>query len=366
MRCEWTFEDLSAYMDREVAPEQAERIRIHLAACPRCRRQVETFRQVGTLVRAVPEVGPPAGLRSRVVALDAALPVPSATCEQARAWLSQRADGELPHWQAPVLAQHLEGCEGCRREADAVQGMISLVQALPQVNPPLRIRAAVRNAMTRQAHVRRVWRMGWTSAGLAFAGAAAMLLVTLRPGMPPQPTNVAEVTAPAPSPEQPLVPVRPGVVAETPAAVAESAQTPAKPPTRVATVRRWAGAVARAFTPGPRERSSSAAVEAGAGSESLARAVAGTAVTIVAFTDPREAMTRASERYHVVASEAALATPPEEPAAVKPDSSADGNRSKHPEAEAALAEAKQALKERPFKGEVIRVERKQPVVHAEY
>ena len=72
MRCESSTENLSAYLDGELDSQQAQRLREHLATCSECRRQAGALSQTATLVRAMPEVDPPADLRQRASRLMAA------------------------------------------------------------------------------------------------------------------------------------------------------------------------------------------------------------------------------------------------------------------------------------------------------
>jgi hypothetical protein len=54
------------YLDGEATPEEAGAVEAHAAACPRCARSLELYRQVGELLHAGPGIAaPPAGLASR-------------------------------------------------------------------------------------------------------------------------------------------------------------------------------------------------------------------------------------------------------------------------------------------------------------
>jgi len=65
--CSKIQDELSAYLDGELAPEDSERVRSHLVACERCRREAEDLRRVAAEVRDLPRVAAPADLRERTL-----------------------------------------------------------------------------------------------------------------------------------------------------------------------------------------------------------------------------------------------------------------------------------------------------------
>lgn len=62
------YEELSAYLDGQLADAEAERVRRHLDACAACRAELEALQATVQLLRSLPEEEPPAGLRPRVLA----------------------------------------------------------------------------------------------------------------------------------------------------------------------------------------------------------------------------------------------------------------------------------------------------------
>lgn len=58
---------LSALLDGELAPAQAEGARAHLAACPDCAWELQAVSQARTLVRGLPAVDPPFGFYERML-----------------------------------------------------------------------------------------------------------------------------------------------------------------------------------------------------------------------------------------------------------------------------------------------------------
>ncbi len=58
MSCEELSEELSAYLDHELSPEERARLEDHLQTCPRCRQELESLRAVSRLVASLPQVEP--------------------------------------------------------------------------------------------------------------------------------------------------------------------------------------------------------------------------------------------------------------------------------------------------------------------
>jgi len=50
---------LSAFVDDQLTPDEAEHVRAHLATCSVCQARLEEFRSVAALLRRLPEVAPP-------------------------------------------------------------------------------------------------------------------------------------------------------------------------------------------------------------------------------------------------------------------------------------------------------------------
>ncbi len=64
----WTGAHLSAYLDRELGEEQAERIERHTRACPKCHRLLDTLRQTVSALRGLSaDDAAPSGLADAVI-----------------------------------------------------------------------------------------------------------------------------------------------------------------------------------------------------------------------------------------------------------------------------------------------------------
>jgi anti-sigma factor RsiW len=50
---------LSALVDQQLTPDEADRVGAHLQTCPECQARLDRFRAVATLLRQLPEVEPP-------------------------------------------------------------------------------------------------------------------------------------------------------------------------------------------------------------------------------------------------------------------------------------------------------------------
>ncbi|MBV9411696.1 MAG: zf-HC2 domain-containing protein [Acidimicrobiia bacterium] len=58
---------LSAYLDGELTPREADGVRAHLDGCVECRRELEFIGEARTFVRDLPPVDPPFGLFERML-----------------------------------------------------------------------------------------------------------------------------------------------------------------------------------------------------------------------------------------------------------------------------------------------------------
>jgi len=137
-------------------------------------------------------------------------------CQTARGWITRDLAGELSPGRAGRLAQHVDGCEGCRREQTAYAALDRMLGTLTLDGPlPPRLEQdtlrRVRLAADDDApHRLGVWR--WLRVGAPALAGAAVLLLAVRAVQPPVepasttplPTHSASKrAAPAPATAQP-------------------------------------------------------------------------------------------------------------------------------------------------------------------
>ena len=68
MDCEKVQENLSAYLDGELSPQEADAVRAHLESCEDCAAEAESLRSTVRLVRSLERAQAPAVLKRRVMA----------------------------------------------------------------------------------------------------------------------------------------------------------------------------------------------------------------------------------------------------------------------------------------------------------
>ncbi|MBI2944349.1 MAG: FecR domain-containing protein [Candidatus Wallbacteria bacterium] len=147
------------------------------------------------------------------------------SCERYRTALAERADGESPGTPGSELEAHLAGCDGCRRELEALRRAVETLRADISVEPPESMTRSVMERVRAEARpVPRVGKQGgsasWVPAdwwrfatGLAVGAVATVAALWLggdRPGQGVAPQSAPVVTrvpdvvpTPAPSPIPP-------------------------------------------------------------------------------------------------------------------------------------------------------------------
>jgi anti-sigma factor RsiW len=239
MSCAQSSVELTSLMDGELPRERAAELNRHLAKCGACRRGLRTLKQAASLVGALAAVASPADLRDRV-ARKAAEPraVGALTCAGAREMLDDYAHGHLAQGQAGNVEAHLCDCDGCSRELGLLEQSVGLLRALPEIEPPARIR---REAARRScpAYARPAWRGMIATAGVAVAAAVVLLALRIPGSQPPttateQPARAASAVtaAPAPAPHD-AEPSAARVATPLPGAATKSETSPTPAPRRV-------------------------------------------------------------------------------------------------------------------------------------
>jgi anti-sigma factor RsiW len=120
--------ELSAYIDGELAPGEAEEMRRHVATCPPCQARMEALRETKRLLGALREPAPPLGFEADLLARLA---------EPARPWWHGRPRPAVM-LAAAVLAVVLVAAPVLRDHQDRLRAS--------EVGPDLFVRAAVQSA----------------------------------------------------------------------------------------------------------------------------------------------------------------------------------------------------------------------------
>ena len=103
-------------------------------------------------------------------------------CEKVRGLLDWYVDGELSLEEEGAVRAHLESCERCSSELDAVRRGIRLLKEAPQETPPLGLRSKI---LAQTAQTKSPAAVAWprwaikAGTGVALAGAAAAVVLTI-------------------------------------------------------------------------------------------------------------------------------------------------------------------------------------------
>jgi len=105
-------------------------------------------------------------------------------CREWREWLGAYALGQLPGEERAALEAHLDGCPGCRAEAEALLGVAGLLLladpervAAPAPRPPAELGERIAASVRVERRARR--RRGRLRLGFALAGAGAAVAIVL-------------------------------------------------------------------------------------------------------------------------------------------------------------------------------------------
>lgn len=177
MRCADVRENLVAYLDGELEAAERESISSHLDSCEDCRRERETLGSTGDLLahlrgdeRTVPD------LASRV--LEAARTI-DPWCAHIRRELVAMLDGELTDVESRPVREHLDECEDCRYEADALERTGAALAAWPVPTDFPNLTDHVFAAMGKRpgGRLRRFLPLAAAAAVLLLAGLTAIILL---------------------------------------------------------------------------------------------------------------------------------------------------------------------------------------------
>lgn len=114
------------------------------------------------------------------------------TCPPRDEWV-RRLDGEVTANRAAELALHVASCGSCRKQTTALDDLVRALRAPSVVTDPATVARVMAHLDDTPAPEHRV-RWPWLAGGLAFAAAAAVLLLVLRPSSNPDDEFVARGT----------------------------------------------------------------------------------------------------------------------------------------------------------------------------
>jgi len=190
MVCPVAREDISAYVDGELAEPARRSLEAHLKHCAACGELERSFRLTSRMLRSVE---PEAPARSLVwerlgEAEPAALQPLRCTCVLPLA--SALLDGELEAEEAAAVRAHLYGCTQCYRAFRRMEDVVEGLQDEAPVPSPAGLRTGIMAALAAVDHPTlrdrvRIWREAatnprvWRFAGGWAAAAAATVLVAV-------------------------------------------------------------------------------------------------------------------------------------------------------------------------------------------
>jgi len=119
MRCDDVRENLVAYLDGEVTPDERDRIESHLAGCEACGRERTALDTTGDLLSLIGgRVEGAPDLTERLLGADGDV---DTWCRHIRRELVAFVDDELGEREARPVRDHLEDCAECQEEEDALR-----------------------------------------------------------------------------------------------------------------------------------------------------------------------------------------------------------------------------------------------------
>lgn len=136
-------------------------------------------------------------------------------CKEIRSLLSRYLEDDLDTDRKNLVAQHLEGCEGCAKELDALRGMISSLGKLEKVEPPFDFLASVHQRLEQPSKarliLRRIFYPPHIKLPIEAVAVAATILLVIRIASFISPGGVMVARAPALERERIEVAMRPAL-----------------------------------------------------------------------------------------------------------------------------------------------------------
>lgn len=186
--CEQISPLLSAYLDGELSQAERETVEWHLRECEVCRSELKELEEAKNFTLQLGEVQPPLSLRARIMARVEKEKV----CETIRPLLGAYLDGEVSETDSSRVEEHLASCEECKKELEAEMKVRQLLQTVPEVEPPLYLRARIYATIERKPVLIRRFALGFAT--LAAAASLVFFALPVNQTTPPaeKPVVVAQ------------------------------------------------------------------------------------------------------------------------------------------------------------------------------
>ncbi len=193
MSCCTPSEELSAYVDGEVAQPRRKVIEAHLKQCAPCAELERSFRLTSRLLAAIPPESPARSLVWEHIGEHPPVGLPALRCTCVLPQASALLDGELGADEADAVSAHLYACPQCYKAFRRMEDVVDALQAQPPVPSPEGLTERIMAGLDRvdRPTVRdrlQAWRdvlvrpVVWRFVGAsALAAAAGLLLVVCWP-----------------------------------------------------------------------------------------------------------------------------------------------------------------------------------------
>lgn len=193
--CEQISPLLSAYLDGELSQAERESVEWHLKECEVCRSELKELQEAKRFALQLSEVQPPLSLRQRIMARVER----EKECQTVRPLIGAYLDEELTQAERRQVERHLTMCKDCHEELETEKKVREVLQILPEVEPPLNLRARIYASIERKPLFLRRFAIGFAT----LAAAASLVLFFLpshqAPTSPQTPRTVIVAQKPTPS-----------------------------------------------------------------------------------------------------------------------------------------------------------------------
>lgn len=169
--CEQISPLLSAYLDGELSKAERECVEWHLRECEACRSELRELEKTKQFALQLGEVQPPLSLRQRIMAKVEQ----EQECQTIRPLLGAYIDGELSSAQREKVELHIAMCNDCQKELEAERKVRQVLQTIPEVEPPVYLRARIYASIERKPVLLRRFALGFAT----LAAAASLVFFAL-------------------------------------------------------------------------------------------------------------------------------------------------------------------------------------------